>query len=92
MKTHLRHHPGFTSGVHVSVLRSLPLLKGNVHRRFFSTFLLSASGGNKRKLGAAVALVGDPPVVFLVSVLQAFIHMWLRLIKLSCQAVFFTCF
>lgn len=28
---------------------------------------LTVSGGNKRKLSTAVALVGDPPIVFLVS-------------------------
>ena len=28
------------------------------------------SGGNKRKLSTAIALIGDPPVVFLVSILQ----------------------
>ena len=27
----------------------------------------SHSGGNKRKLSTAIALVGDPPIIFLVS-------------------------
>ena len=28
------------------------------------------SGGNKRKLSTAIALVGNPPIVFLVSILD----------------------
>ena len=29
--------------------------------------ILNNSGGNKRKLSTAMALVGDPPIIFLVS-------------------------
>ena len=32
-----------------------------------SLYILPNSGGNKRKLSAAISLVGDPPVVLLVS-------------------------
>ena len=31
--------------------------------------ILNNSGGNKRKLSTAMALVGDPPIIFLVSLL-----------------------
>jgi ABC-type lipoprotein export system ATPase subunit len=34
--------------------------------------LYSLSGGNKRKLSTAIALVGNPPIVFLVSILTRF--------------------
>lgn len=30
------------------------------------------SGGNKRKLSTAIALVGNPPIVFLVSIVLSF--------------------
>ena len=32
---------------------------------------IAYSGGNKRKLSTAIALIGDPPIILLVSA-----HMW----------------
>ena len=41
--------------------RRLTLTRGGQHRRPAGTY----SGGNKRKLSVAIALVGGPPIVFL---------------------------
>ena len=33
--------------------------------RIYSFLIISYSGGNKRKLSTAIALIGDPPIIFL---------------------------
>ena len=38
------------------------------------------SGGNRRKLSTAIALVGNPSVIFLVSVMQCFQQYFLTLL------------
>ena len=44
-----------------------------LHHCFYEPLIfflfLDNSGGNKRKLSTAMALVGDPPIIFLVSLL-----------------------
>ena len=49
------------------------------------------SGGNKRKLSTAIALVGNPPIVFLVSILDC-PKFQIRLFDNPCQQLFsFAC-
>ena len=46
--------------------------------RIWSECVLSCSGGNKRKLSTAIALIGDPPILFLV---------WRLLTYYSCKTL-----
>jgi len=41
-----------------------------VHAYYTLSLFLDISGGNKRKLNTAVALVGGPSIVLLVSILK----------------------
>ena len=41
------------------------------------------SGGNKRKLSTAIALIGHPPVIFLVSSIKGEINIYILIISTS---------
>ena len=43
---------------------------------FLVLFVVLLSGGNRRKLSTAIALVGNPPIVFLVSTYNTFPKGW----------------
>ena len=46
-------------------LKGLKAFQSEEHLSF--VFVLFFSGGNRRKLSTAIALVGNPPIIFLVS-------------------------